>query len=300
MYDIIIIGAGCAGLTAAIYAVRAGKTALVLECESIGGQISYSPKVENYPSIKEISGMEFSDNLFTQATGLGADFELEHVEKVIDRGDGTFDVVTDTTTRQCKRVIIASGTKHRHLGIDTEEAYAGRGVSYCTICDGAFYRDRTCAIVGGGSSALQGAELLSGICEKVYLIHRRTDFRGEAALAKRLEKKENVEFMLPYTVSEIGGEKNVSDCILENRENGEKKQINVDGIFISVGQVPQNEIFADLVELDEYGYIKAGEDCRTSHPGIFAAGDCRTKSVRQLTTAAADGSVAATAAVAEI
>lgn len=299
MYDIIIIGAGCAGLTAAIYAVRAGKRVLVLECESIGGQISYSPKVENYPSIKEISGMAFSDNLFAQATDLGADFALERVVRLADRGDQTFDVITDTMTRCCKRVIIASGTKHRHLGIKAEETYMGRGISYCAICDGAFYRNRTCVVIGGGSSALQSAELLSGICQKVYLVHRRNDFRGEATLAKRLETIENVELMLPYIVIDIGGEKTVEWCDLENRETGARKRMDVDGVFVSIGQIPYNECFADMVELDEYGYIIAGEDCRTSHFGIFAAGDCRTKAVRQLTTAAADGSIAATAAVAE-
>ena len=295
MYDIIIVGGGCAGLTAAVYALRAGKKVLVLECESIGGQISYSPKVENFPSIKSISGMEFSSNLFDQVSDLGADFEFERVTEIKDGETKT--VITDYNTYECKSIILATGVKHRKLGLECEEEFAGKGVSYCAVCDGAFYKGKTVAVNGGGNSALQSAELLSGICEKVYLIHRRSEFRGELSHVKRLESIDNIEFVLNSTVSNISGSDNVEVVEITDVNTNEKKTLNIDGLFVTIGQIPDNKAFENLVKLDENGYIIAGEDCKTSAKNIYAAGDCRTKQVRQLTTAAADGAVAALAAV---
>ncbi len=294
MYDIVIIGAGCAGLTAAIYAARAGKSVLILENEGIGGQIATSPKVENYPGFASISGMEFSDKLYEQADALGVSLELDKAEKIIDNSS-TKTVKTEYGEYECKAVIIATGVKHRRLGIEAEEKYMGRGVSYCAVCDGAFYKGKTVAVVGGGNSAVQSAIMLSGICEKVYLIHRRDTFRCEARLSDEVKQIKNVELVLNSTVKNLEGEGKLSAVIVESKAGAEAK-LDAEGIFVLVGQVPENSNFADIITLDESGYIVAGEDCKTNVEGIFAAGDCRTKAIRQLTTAAADGSVAALSA----
>lgn len=293
-YDIVIIGAGTAGLTAAIYAARAGKKVLILENESIGGQIATSPKVENYPGFSEISGMEFSDRLYEQASALGVELELDRAEKIIDNGESK-SVKTEYGEFNCKAVIIATGVKHRHLGIETEEKYMGRGVSYCAVCDGAFYKGKDVAVVGGGNSAVQSAIMLSNICNKVYLIHRRDEFRCEKKLSDEVRAIENVELVLNSTVKDLLGDGKLSTIVTENK-SGEIKEINAEGLFVLVGQIPENSSFADIINLDESGYIIAGEDCKTNVEGIFAAGDCRTKAIRQLTTAAADGSVSALAA----
>ncbi len=293
-YDIIIIGAGTAGLTAAIYAARAGKKVLILENEGIGGQISTSPKVENYPGFSEISGMEFSDRLYEQASALGVELELDKAEKITDNGNSKT-VKTEYSEFTCKAVIIATGVKHRHLGIDAEEKYMGRGVSYCAVCDGAFYKGKDVAVVGGGNSAVQSAIMLSNICNKVYLILRRDEFRCEKKLSDEVRAIENVELVLNSTVKDLQGDGKLATILTENK-TGEIKEINAEGLFVLVGQIPENSAFADLITLDESGYIVAGEDCKTNVDGIFAAGDCRTKAIRQLTTAAADGSVSALAA----
>ena len=294
MTDIVIIGAGCAGMTAAIYAARAGRSVRLLECEAIGGQIASSPKVENYPAFSEISGMEFSDRLYQQAEALGVQFDFARAESV-ETGDG-FTVVTDSQRLPCRAVILATGTKHRKLNIDGEERLKGRGVSYCAVCDGAFFRGAETAVVGGGSAALQSAEYLSGLCRKVTLIHRRETFRGEEQLARRVKARRNIELCLGCVPVRLCGEERMTGLIVRETAGGQEKEISASGLFIAIGQEPQNERFRGLVRLDEAGYIDAGEDCRTSVPGIFAAGDCRRKTVRQLTTAAADGSVAALAA----
>ena len=293
-YDIVIIGAGTAGLTAAIYAARAGKKVLILENESIGGQIATSPKVENYPGFSEISGMEFSDRLYEQASALGVELELDKAEKITDNGDNKT-VKTEYGEFTCKSVIIATGVKHRHLGIEAEEKYMGRGVSYCAVCDGAFYKGKDVAVVGGGNSAVQSAIMLSNICNKVYLIHRRDEFRCEKKLSDEVRAIENIELVLSSTVQDLKGEDKLTTVIIENK-SGETEEISAEGLFVLVGQIPENNAFADLIALDESGYIVAGEDCKTNVEGIFAAGDCRTKAIRQLTTAAADGSVSALAA----
>ena len=296
IYDIGIIGGGTAGMTAAIYGQRAGKQTVIIEGSTFGGQIISSPNVENYPGIASVSGSEFSMNLLDQATKLGAETVMEQVTGIVDEENGIKVIRTTGSNYRCRSVILATGVTHRHLGVPNEERLTGAGVSYCATCDGMFFRGRDVAVVGGGSTALQDAEFLSNYCRKVYLIHRRDEFRGEENIVKRLKEKENVEFILSTTVRDIIGDQAVERLILNNKKTGKEYKLEVSGLFIAVGHVPQNEIFADVVRLDESGFILASEDCLTSHPGIFAAGDCRTKEVRQLTTAAADGAVAALAA----
>lgn len=295
MYDIGIIGGGTAGMTAAVYGQRAGKRTVIIEGMSYGGQITVSPKVENYPGIVSVSGAEFSMNLLDQAMSLGAETELEQV-KGIREEDGVKVIETGGKEYSCRTVIIATGVTHRHLGLEKEEKLLGAGVSYCATCDGAFFKGKDVAVIGGGNTALQDADFLSNYCNKVYLVHRRDEFRGEAGLVGPLKKKENVEFVLSAVVKDIVGENVVEGLILNNKKTGEDFRIPVSGVFVAIGQVPKNEVFADAVKLDDSGFVLAGEDCLTSAPGIFAAGDCRTKEVRQLTTAAADGAVAALAA----
>ena len=295
MYDIGIIGGGTTGMTAAIYGQRAGKKTIIIEGGVFGGQITSSPNVENYPGIASVSGSEFSMNLLDQAVKLGAETAMEQVTGIRDEGSVK---VIETAGKEypCRSVILATGVTHRHLGVPNEERLTGAGVSYCATCDGMFFRGRDVAVVGGGSTALQDAEFLSNYCRKVYLIHRRDEFRGEDSIVKRLESKENVEFILSATVRDIIGDQAVERLIVNSKKTGKEFKLDVSGVFIAVGQIPKNEIFADVVKLDADGFILAAEDCITSRPGIFAAGDCRTKEVRQLTTAAADGAVAALAA----
>ncbi|MGN0661496.1 MAG: NAD(P)/FAD-dependent oxidoreductase [Oscillospiraceae bacterium] len=294
MYDIIIIGGGCAGLTAALYAARAEKSVLILESENIGGQITASPKVENYPGIPDISGMDFSQRLFDQAVGFGAEFKLEEVLKIVD-GD-VKKVVTDAGEHEARAVIIASGVKHRKLGIENEDKLVGRGLSYCAVCDGAFFRGMDVAVVGGGSTAFSDALFLSAYCKTVYIIHRRDAFRAEPSLVTRAREKENIKFITNAVVVSAAFDKRLSGIEIASTVTDEKTYIDIQGLFVAIGHVPESKVYGDLVECDAYGYIKAGEDCKTSAKGIFAAGDCRTKAVRQLATAAADGAVCAIAA----
>lgn len=295
MYDIGIVGGGTAGMTAAIYGQRAGKKTIIIEGGVFGGQITSSPNVENYPGIASVSGSEFSMNLLDQAVKLGAETAMDQVTGIREE-DGVKIIETAGKEYPCRSVILATGVTHRHLGIPNEERLTGAGVSYCATCDGMFFRGRDVAVIGGGSTALQDAEFLSNYCRKVYLIHRRDEFRGEDSIVKRLQGKENVEFILSATVKEIIGDQAVERLIVNSKKSGKEFKLDVSGVFIAVGQIPKNEIFADVVKLDADGFILAAEDCITSRPGIFAAGDCRTKEVRQLTTAAADGAVAALAA----
>lgn len=295
MYDIGIIGGGTAGLTAAIYGQRAGKQTVVFEKETFGGQIASSTGVENYPGIASISGSEYSMNLLNQAKALETEVVMEKVAS-IEKKDKIFVITAGDKSYECLTVIIATGVTHRHLGIQKEMKLVGAGVSYCATCDGAFFRGRDVAVVGGGNTALQDADFLANYCTKVYLVHRRDEFRGEAKLVDRLKKRENIEFVLDSTVKDIEGEFAVEGLTVTNKKTGEDRTLPVSGVFVAIGQIPQNDMFDDLVRLDESGFVLASEDCLTSCPGIFVAGDCRTKEVRQLTTAAADGAVAALAA----
>ena len=299
MYDIIIIGAGPAGMTAAIYARRASKSVLVLEALTYGGQIINTPDIENYPVTAHISGFEFATKVYEQAQALGAEFVFA---KAVDINDGGSEktVVTADNRYTCKAVIIATGSQNRKLGLPNEEELTGRGVSYCATCDGAFYRGKTVAVVGGGNTALEDALFLSNYCNKVYIIHRRDEFRGEPKNLEAVKKKENVEFVLNSTVIDLKGEKSVEAVTVKDKITGEEKDIPVSGLFIAIGQEPDNKGFMDVADLDPAGYVAADESCTTKTPGIFVAGDCRTKAVRQLTTAASDGAVAALAACAYI
>ena len=296
MADIIIVGAGPAGLSAAIYARRAGMNTVVYEAESYGGQIINTPEIENYPAIAKISGFDFADGLYKQAEALGAEIKFDKVTE-IRPVEGGFEVATEYSgTENCKAVVLAVGAKNRHMGIAREEELTGKGVSYCATCDGAFYKGKTVAVTGGGNTAVEDAIYLCGMAEKVYLVHRRNEFRAEETLVNAAKAIENLEFVTPYVVKELKGEPKLSSVILENREDGSEKELAVDGLFVAIGQEPATASFKDLVTLSG-GYIEAGEDCKTNIPGIFAAGDGRTKKVRQLTTACADGAVAALAAV---
>ena len=295
MYDVIIIGGGPAGLTAAVYARRAGKSALVIEKDAFGGQITNSPRVENFPGFASISGNELADKLLSQAMEQGAEVELEEVSAIRASGADKTVVCASGAEFTCKAIILATGAKPRVLGLEREEELTGSGVSYCAVCDGAFYRGRAVAVVGGGSSALQDALLLSETCSNVYLIHRRDSFRGERALVEALKKRPNVEFVLNARLRELLGGEELTGVVVE--QNGETRVLAVEGVFIAVGGQPDNGAFAELVKLDAAGYADAGEDCRTPTAGVFVAGDCRKKAVRQLTTAVADGAVAALAAV---
>lgn len=297
MYDIIIIGAGTAGLTAAIYGVRAGKSVLVLEAKTYGGQIINTPKIENYPGIKEISGFEYAKNLYEQAKGLGAEIKFEQVVEIEEQENGKR-VKTAKDSYDCRSVILATGAKNRPLSLPGEQELIGAGVSYCATCDGMFYRGREVAVVGGGNTALEDAAFLANYCSKVYVIHRRSEFRGEEKLVESLKQKENVEFILNSRVTALNGADALESLTVQNVKTEEEQVLPVSGVFVAIGQMPQNEKFAGMVELDAYGYVKAGENCHTNAEGIFTAGDCRTKEVRQLATAAADGAVAALAACA--
>ena len=295
MYDIIIIGGGPAGLTAALYALRAGKSVLVIEKSTFGGQITWSPKVENFPTIPSISGAELGDRLTSQVLEQGAELELDEVVSVELDGD-IKRVKTDFGgTFEAKALIIAAGARPRTLGIPGEDALMGAGVCFCAVCDGAFYKDRPVAVNGGGNSALQDAMLLSDTCSKVYLIHRRDTFRGEARLVEALRARENVEFVLNSSITALIGQDELSGLIVTN-DKGESREISVDGLFVAIGHAPDNGVFSELIDLDKGGYADSDESCTTKTPGVFVAGDCRKKSVRQLTTAAADGSCAALAA----
>lgn len=293
-YDMIVIGAGPAGMTAAIYARRAGKSVLVLEANAPGGQIVTTPEIENYPAAPHISGMEFADRLYAQAEALGAEFQFEKAVGITAGAEKT--VATEEGTYTAGAVIIATGSENRKLGLPREEELTGRGVSYCASCDGAFFRGKPVAVVGGGNTALEDALYLADIAEKVYLIHRRDTFRGDAATVELLKARENVEFLLGCQVAELFAEKRL-EGIAVTAGNGDTRRLDVRGLFVAVGRIPENENFRAVIDLDDAGYAAAGEDCRTRTPGVFVAGDNRTKSLRQLVTAAADGAAAATAAV---
>ncbi len=295
MYDIIIVGGGPAGLTAALYALRAEKSVLVFEKMGLGGQIALSERVENFPGIPKISGLDFADALSGQVSELGGEIRFGAVKQI--KNGTTKTVVTDDGEFSAKSVIIATGLRNRLLGAEGEERLVGRGVSFCAVCDGAFYKDKTVAVIGGGNTAVQEAEYLSELAKKVYLIHRRDAFRAEEALVKRLKECNNVELLLETIVEKLCGTDKLTGLDLFSTANKSKMHLDVDGAFVAVGQIPQNSEFEGLVTLSDGGYILAGEDCKTNREGIFAAGDCRTKSVRQLTTAVGDGSVAALNAV---
>lgn len=294
MYDIIVVGAGPAGLTAAIYARRAGKSVLIMEKSTFGGQITFSPKIENYPGFTEITGNELADKLLDQALNLGAEVEMEEVTGILDEGERKL-VFADSKKFEAKAVILAVGVRHRQLGLKNENNLTGNGVSYCAVCDGAFYADRTVGVVGGGNSALQEAVLLSDICKKVYVLQNLNYLTGEKKLSDILKGKPNVEFKLGVTVNELKGEEELKSVVLK-KENGEEEELSLDGLFVAIGLEPKLSAFSQLAALSSDGYFNSDEGCTTKTTGVFVAGDCRQKSIRQITTATADGAAAALAA----
>ena len=296
MTDIIIVGGGPGGLTAAIYALRAGKTVLVIEKNSFGGQIAFSPKVDNIPGTIEISGAVFAEQLTEQAMNLGADVELENVVRV-EKNDDIFRVYTEEgSTFEGRSVILALGVKHRTLGLPGEEDLIGKGISFCAVCDGAFYSGQEVAMVGGGNSALQEALLLSEVCKKVTVVQNLPDFTGEKKLSEALLARDNVEVHFSTVVSAYRTEKGKFSGLDLKKDSGETLSISCDGAFLAVGLEPQNGPFADLAVLNAWGYFDSAEDCITKTPGLFVAGDCRSKRIRQVVTASADGAIAAMAA----
>ena len=291
MKDIIIIGAGPAGMTAALYALRADKSVLLLEKENFGGQITFSPRLENYPSIMEISGSEFANQLLDQVVAHGAEIELAEALEIKDMGEYKR-VHTDYGDFDGKAVIIATGSKHRHLGLDGEEELIGSGISFCAVCDGSFFADKSVAVIGGGNTALQEAVMLSDICKKVTII-----MTGEGRLLAILEKKNNVDMIFDTVLTGLEARDGELCAInIKNTKTDEEARFELDGMFVAIGQVPENEAFKSVSALDPYGYIISDENCLTDTEGVFVAGDCRTKRIRQVTTASADGAVAALAA----
>ena len=296
MKDIIIIGAGPAGMTAALYALRADKSVLLLEKENFGGQITYSPKLENYPSVMEISGSAFAEKMLEQVIAHGADIELAAAEKITDMGDYKI-VSTEYGDFEGKAVIIATGSKHRHLGLEGEEELIGSGISFCAVCDGSFFAGKKVAVIGGGNTALQEAVMLSDLCSEVIIVQNLSFMTGEKKLLQILEKKSNVKMIFDTLVTSLSSEGGELRAIsLKNTSTDEISTLELDGMFVAIGQQPENQPFAALTALDNYGYIIAGEDCLTDTAGVFVAGDCRTKRIRQVTTAASDGAIAALAA----
>ena len=295
MYDIVIIGAGPAGLTAAIYALRANKSVLILEKESFGGQITYSPKVENYPGFAEISGSELGEKLVEQALNLGAEIELDTVTGI--RNTAAYKIVQgEHGEYQGLSVIVAAGSRHRQLGLPRENEFIGNGVSYCALCDGAFYKDRKIAVIGGGNTALQDAVLLSETCSHVTVIQNLATCTGESRLVEILKSRKNVDFMFNTVVDELEGGDELESLMLCDTESGKTFRFPVEGIFVAIGQQPENDPFKSVCKLNDQGYISAGETTETGTAGIFAAGDCRTKNIRQVVTACGDGASAALAA----
>ncbi|MBQ0010873.1 MAG: FAD-dependent oxidoreductase [Ruminococcus sp.] len=294
MYDLIIIGGGPAGLTAALYARRANKSVIVLEKATFGGQITFSPKVENIPGFASLSGNEFAEKLVEQVLLQGA--EVDSCEVTELRDGKTKTVVTDGGTYEGKAVILATGARHRLLGLPHEEELIGNGISFCAVCDGAFFKDKKVAVIGGGNSALQEALLLADLAAKVTVVQNLDFLTGEQKLREALSEKANVEVILGTVVDSYIGENELTGIRIRREADGTVTELPLDGVFLAVGLVPQNEAFADVISLDGRGYADAGEDCRTGTDGIFVAGDCRTKRIRQVTTAAADGAIAALAA----
>lgn len=296
MYDIVIVGAGPAGLTAAVYARRAGKSVLLLDKGAFGGQITFSPKVENYPGFESVSGTELADRMVEQVLSQGADVEVESVVEVKDLGKEKTVVTEEGNEYSCRAVILACGAKHRHLGLENEEKFIGEGISFCAVCDGAFYKNKTVALIGGGNSALQEAILLSETSEKVYVIQNLDFLTGEKRLEEILRGRGNVEIITGTVVSAIADGDEFHAITLKETATGKERELAVAGMFVAIGLVPENGAFQPLAELDAAGYFDSGEDCTTRTAGVFVAGDCRKKGVRQVTTATADGATAAIAA----
>ena len=297
MTDIIVIGGGPAGMTAALYALRNGKSVQVLEKHGFGGQITHSPRVENWPGTAQMSGNAFADAFLEQILAQGADIDLAEALRVEDRGDTKAVYTEDGQVREARAVILATGVRHRMLGLPGEAELVGEGISFCAVCDGDFFTGKTVCVAGGGNSALQEAILLAGKCEKVIMLQDLDAFTGEKRLQDVLFARGNVEKHTGVRITGLETENGeLCGVTVEDRKTGEAGRVACDGLFVAIGLIPENAAFAPLAELDRWGYFASGEDCLTRTPGVFVAGDCRSKAVRQLTTAAADGAAAALAA----
>ena len=297
MHDIIVVGGGPAGMTAALYALRNGKSVLVIEKESFGGQMTQSPKIENYPGKLQVSGMELADEMMNQILEQGADIEIETVASIFPDDGGWIVATEEGGAYEAKAVVIATGVKHRMLGLPGEDDLVGDGISYCAVCDGDFYTDKVVCVVGGGNSALQDAILLAEKCKEVIMLLRRQVFRGEEKLQEVLLSHTNVSTRMDVVISSlIAGSNGLEAVEIANRTTGEKQRVDCDGLFVAIGLVPENGAFAELADLNDWGYFDSDESCTTKTPGIFVAGDCRNKEIRQITTATADVAVAALAA----
>lgn len=290
MYDLIVIGAGAAGMTAALYALRGGKSVLLLEKGVIGGQITDSPRVENFPSIKEISGLDFSTNLFNQISELGCEFVVDEVLS-LTKENNQFIVTTEDEKYTSIAVVIASGVHHRHINIPSEDKYIGKGISYCAVCDGAFYKGQDVSVIGGGNTALQYALLLSNYAKSVTVCNRSNELRAEDILIDQIKGRENIKVLSNVDIQEFTGNDKLEKLIFKNTKTNEQIVVETSGCFVAIGQTPHNEIFKELAELDERGFIIVNNDNNTKTPGLFAAGDCTQKKVRQLTTAVSDGTI---------
>ncbi len=297
MYDLIVIGGGPAGMTAALYALRNGKSVLVLEKHGFGGQITYSPKVENYPGTIQMSGNEFADKMLEQILALGAEVELEKAVAVEEKDGHKLVRTEEGNAFESMTVVIATGVKHRMLGLPGENELVGNGISFCAVCDGDFFSGQTVCVAGGGNSALQEAILLAEKCSKVIILQDLPQLTGEETLQKILRSRSNVTIETNRKIVGVqAGDEGLTGVTVEDRLTGEQRTIPADGLFIAIGLIPENGPFADLADLNSYGYFASGEDCLTRTPGVYVAGDCRSKAIRQLTTACADGAVAALAA----
>ncbi|MBQ8439928.1 MAG: FAD-dependent oxidoreductase [Clostridia bacterium] len=295
-YDLIIVGAGPAGMTAALYALRAEKSVLLLDGAGYGGQITLSDRVENYPGITNVNGYDLAEGMMAQLRPLGVQLENANVTG-LEKMDGGYRVLTAAEAYEARAVLLATGVTHRKLGVVGEEKFLGRGVSFCAVCDGGFFRKKEVAVIGGGNTAVQDALYLSEFCAKVYLIHRREGFRAEERLLEKARRTENIVFLTDTVVQEMRGDLRLGSLVLKNVKTDEEQELPVSGAFEAIGSIPQNHPFGDLVPLDRDGYFKIDDSCVTPMPGLFVAGDCRAKRVRQLTTAIADGTVAALAAI---
>ena len=288
IYDCIVVGSGCAGLTTALNLARSGRSVLVLESDSFGGQIAFAPKVENFPTIQEISGADFSERLCDQVLSHGAEIDLGKVQKIVKRGEKDFIVVSEYGQYQCRSVVLATGAKHRHLGFEKEKRFEGKGVGYCAVCDGAFYQGKSVCVLGDGNSALQYALYLANICPRVTIVTLFDRFFGDNQLVKRVLEASNIDWLKNKNTVDFLGEEKFEGLIF-----ADGSELKCSAVFIAIGQIPDNKAFEELIELDKNGYIVAQDNCKTAVLGVYAAGDCRTKQLRQLTTAAADGATCA-------
>lgn len=297
MHDIVVVGGGPAGMTAALYALRNGKSALVIEKSGFGGQVTLSPKIENYPGMTSVSGMELADMMMEQILEQGADIEIETVTGVQVQGDKLVVRTEEGSKHEAKAVILATGVKHRMLGLPGEEALVGDGISFCAVCDGDFYSGKKVCVAGGGNSALQEAILLAEKCSEVIMLQDLEFFTGEQTLQDILFSRPNVHTITNTAIKALRtSDDGLCGVEIADRTSGEAQVIDCDGLFIAIGLIPENDAFADLADLNDWGYFDSDEACTTKTPGVFVAGDCRSKSIRQITTATADGASAALAA----